>query len=471
MNILPLIKNFLNNFNKHFEKGTNLFELENYIVSNGDELTKELLITFIEGIDLEYKKSLSRKEKYYVKETRRRTLLTSIGYIDVNFTFYQNKQTKKSYCYIRDVLNLKPYQRMTENAEYCLINYAKEDNMASAGRHAIRNTIISRTTVSRRIKRLKGSLHEDIHKTENQPKVLYIEMDEVHANLQNKFKKDGEKSKNRICPCAIVHEGHKDELTKRKELKNVRNFATAKYSYADLWEIIYDYCDKKYDLDKFDAIFVSGDGASGIKDYVNVFPNAIFVLDPFHYKKALKYIFKDNNELLKTADEYLRNDKIDDFKKLIKCQIDLYPASKKYMLEKQTLLLNNINGIKNQHLELYKCPCSMEGHVSNKYARYITSSPYAFSLEGLENKLQLLVLRANKVDLSFEDYLYLKYSENESDTIINKIKKFKTKFKLTINQFENKNNGIGISFPILDSNKENTEIKELLSPRHRIRYI
>ena len=261
MNILPLIKNFLNNFNKHFEKGTNLFELENYIVSNGDELTKELLITFIEGIDLEYKNSLSRKEKYYVKETRGRTLLTSIGYIDVNFTFYQNKQTKKSYCYIRDVLNLKPYQRMTDNAEYCLVNYAKEDNMASAGRHAIRNTIISRTTVSRRVKNLKGSPHEDIHKTKNQPKVLYIEMDKVHAKLQNKFKKDGEKSKNRICPCAIVHEGHKDELTKRKELKNVSNFATAKYSYADLWEIIYDYCDKKYDLNKFDAIFVSGDGA------------------------------------------------------------------------------------------------------------------------------------------------------------------------------------------------------------------
>ena len=470
MNILPLIKEFLNKFNKHFENKTNLYELENYIVSQGDDLTKDLLISFIEGIDLEYKHSLLRKEKYYVKETRCRTLLTSIGYIDINFTFYQDKITKKSFCYIRDILNLKPYQRMTDNAEYCLVNYAKEDNMASAGRHAIRNTIISRSTVSKRIKNFKGSLHEDINKTDNQPKVLYIEMDEVHANLQNKFKKDGEKSKNRICPCAIVHEGHKDELTKRKELKNVRNFATAKYSYTDLWEIIYDYCDKKYDLDKFDAIFVSGDGASGIKDYVNVFPNAIFVLDPFHYKKTLKYIFKDNN-LIKIADEYLRNDKIADFKELVKCQIELYPSSKKYMLEKQTLLLNNINGIKNQHHELYKCPCSMEGHVSNKYARYITSSPYAFSLEGLENKLQLLVMRANKVNLSFEDYLYLKYSKNESDTIINKIRKFKTKFKLTINQYENKNNGLGIPLPILDSNRENNNIKELLSPRHTIHYI
>ena len=105
--------------------------------------------------------------------------------------------------------------------------------------------------------------------------LVVIEMDEVHANLQNKFKQNNDKPKNRICPCAIVHEGHKDELTKRKKLKNVRNFATAKHSYDYLWEEIYDYCSKKYDLDKFEAIFVSGDGASGIKEYTNVFPNAI----------------------------------------------------------------------------------------------------------------------------------------------------------------------------------------------------
>ena len=43
---------------------------------------------------------------------------------------------------------------MTDTAEYKLVKYTMEDNMASAGRHAIRNTIISRI-----IRRLKGSLH------------------------------------------------------------------------------------------------------------------------------------------------------------------------------------------------------------------------------------------------------------------------------------------------------------------------
>ena len=284
--------------------------------------------------------------------------------------------------------------------------------------NAIRNTIISRTTVSRKIKELKGSLHENINKSTNQPKVLFIEMDKIHANLQNKFKKNNDKSKNRICPCAIVHKDHKDKLAKRKELKNVRNFVTAKHSYDYLWEEIYDYCSKKYDLDKFEAIFVFGDGVSGIKEYNNVFPNAIFVLDPFHYKKYLKYILKKDNKLIEIADSYLRNNDIENFKTLVKKQTELYPASKKYMLEKQTLFLNNLDGIKNQHHELYSCHCS---HVSNKYARYITSSPYAFSIDGLENKIKLLVMRANKVNLTFEDYLYLKYSENEYDKISDRL--------------------------------------------------
>ena len=50
-----------------------------------------------------------------------------------------------------------------------------------------RNTIISRTIVSRRVRELKESLYEDINKSTNQLKVLFIEMDEVHANLQDEF--------------------------------------------------------------------------------------------------------------------------------------------------------------------------------------------------------------------------------------------------------------------------------------------
>ena len=54
----------------------------------------------------------------------------------------------------------------------------------------------------------------------------------------------------------------------------------------------------------------------------------------------------------------------------------------------------------------------MEGHVNHEFARYITSSPFVFSLDGLNNKLKLLVYKANEVDLTI-DLKYGKYSYRE----------------------------------------------------------
>jgi hypothetical protein len=65
----------------------------------------------------------------------------------------------------------------------------------------------------------------------------------------------------------------------------------------------------------------------------------------------------------------------------------------------------------------------MEGHVNQAFARYITSSPYGFSEQGLENKVKLLVAHANNHFLTIEDYYNLKYGTNSYEDINIKIKK------------------------------------------------
>lgn len=334
--------------------------------------------------------------------------------------------------------------------------------MSQSAKHALRNTQISRSTVSKKIKVLDGSINETIIRCTHQPDILYIEMDEIHANLQ--------KGGNKICPCAIVHEGYEENFVKRKKLKNIRYFASSKLTYEELWEVIFDYVNKKYDIDKFKVIFVSGDGAPGIKNYTNCFPNAKFVLDPFHYiKKHLKYIFKNDIDLRNIADDYIRNDLINDFKLLVKSQIDKYPEQEKYMKEHMNYIINNSDGIKNQKNEDYKVHCSMEGHVNQAFARYITSSHYGFSEQGLENKLKLLVYHANKHELTIEDYYNLKYGKNNYDEInvnVKKICNIKYDQKLTSNHsLEYK---INTNLPILDTASENNRLKELTSIRQEI---
>ena len=462
MKIIPLINEFTNTFNEIFQKNLNPLNLESKIRDAGDMFTLKLYESFLNYIDDKFKHSKERKLIYNIKETRKRTLITSVGYITINSTSYTNKTTKERFVLLREILHLKPYQRLTNEAEYQLIKYAMDENMSQAARHALRNTIISRSTVSKKIKVLDGTIEENITRTNNQPDILYIEMDEIHANLQH--------NGNKICPCAIVHEGYEEDFVKRKKLKNIHYFASSKLTYEELWEVIFDYVDKKYDINKFKIIFVSGDGAPGIKNYTTCFPDAKFVLDPFHYiKKHLKYIFKQDVELRHMADNYIRNNLIDDFKILVECQIEKYPEQEKYMKEHMNYIINNLDGIKNQNHPDYKCHCSMEGHVNQAFARYITSSPYGFSEQGLENKLKLLVYHANKVELTIEDYYNLKYENNSYEDInikINKLTKIKYDQKLSSNhRLEYK---INTSLPVLDTPKENNRLKELTSIRQEV---
>ena len=78
-----------------------------------------------------------------------------------------------------------------------------------------------------------------------------------------------------------------------------------------------------------------------------------------------------------------------------------YKAKK---LKTLNFLIENIEGIINQKHPLYKCPCSMEGHISNKYAKFITSSPHSYSEGGLKNLVQLLTMKVNKIKLTEEIY-------------------------------------------------------------------
>lgn len=459
MKIIPLINEFTNTFNETFSKNLNPFNLESKIRDVGDIFTLKLYESFLNYIDDQFKKSKARKQIYNIKETRTRNLITSVGCITINSTSYIDKKSKERFVLLRDILHLKPYQRLTNEAEYQLVKFAMDENMSQSARHALRNTIVSRSTVSKKIAKLDGSIHEVITRCKDQPDILYIEMDEIHANLQH--------GGNQICPCAIVHEGYEEDFVKRKKLKNIHYFASSKLTYEELWEVVFDYVDKKYDMDKFNVIFVSGDGAIGIKNYTNCFPNAKFVLDPFHYvKKHLRYIFKNEIELRNIADDYVRNDLIDDFKTLVELQIKKYPEQEKYMNEHMNYIINNLEGIKNQKEPLYQCPCSMEGHINQGFARYITSSPYGFSKQGLENKLKLLVYHANKHELTIEDYYNLKFGTNSYDEINIRIKKL-TEIKHDRRLYNNYSTEykINTKLPIFDTNEQNNKLNELISIR------
>ena len=469
MNILSLFQSFVNHFQGFLSDSISFHDLEDKISYSTNSLNINTLKDILESIDLEYKNSDERKAKYYVQSTRERTLITSLGLLTFNKTYYRSKKKENDkyifYSYLEDYLGIDKWAKMTLKAETNLINNATENGMSWAARNTIPRYVITRQTISTKVKNINYNLDIDIPRVKYIPKILYIEADEVHANLQRKKKLKGKK-KNKVVPVILTHEGHKEDFIKKKELLNTHYIASSILKNDKLWNETYKYLDKRYDLERIEYLFISGDGAPWIKGYMEAFPNAIYVIDKFHYRKALNYIFKRDSFITNLADSYLRNKMIYEFKALVQLQIKLHSNQRKDMIKNQKYLINNIEGIINQHHPMYKCPASMEGHISNKYARFITSRPHAYSVDGLENTVQLLTMKANNINLTEELYHQFKYG-NSSYKELN-LEKYISKFRLQANQFNDIDLKYNFAHPVHNNTfdlKDNYRLDYFLSIR------
>lgn len=466
MNIIPLFHSLVNHLSKILVNNQFLHEIEHNISNSTMNLNLDILKQILEYLDLEYKDSRERKEKYYVQQTRQRTLITSLGLLTFNKTYYKSKKKVNGkyeyYSFLEDYLGISKWAKMTLAAEVLLINNALDNGYTWSANNSIPNYIITRQTISSKIQSINYNYVEQIKKKET-PNVIYIEADEVHANLQSRKKG----TKNKIVPVILTHEGHKEDFVKKKELKEQHYISSSILKTDKLWDEAYKYLDTKYDLDKEPTVFVSGDGGPWIKGYDEAFPNAIYVLDPYHYfNKKLSFIFKKEPVITSIADSYLRNGMIDDFKTLVNFQIEKFPEQKKDMIIVQNFLIDNINGIINQKHPLYKCPCSMEGHISNKYAKFITSRPHSYSEDGLENIVQLLTMKANKIKLNEE--IYCRFKSGISTYKKLNLEKCSISFRNQANELINPNNKYNIQYYIDNSNfdlNDNYRLDYFLSKR------
>ena len=466
MNIISLFQSLVNHLSNILENNLFLHELEHNIFNSTNELNLDILKQILEYLDLEYKNSKKRKDKYYVQQTRERTLITSLGLLTFNKTYYKSKEKINGkyeyYSYLEDYLGIAKWAKMTLAAEVILINNALDNGYSWSANNSIPNYITTRQTISSKIQSINYNYVENIPKKDT-PEVIYIEADEVHANLQSRDKG----TKNRIVPVILTHEGHKEDFVKKKELKEQHYIASSILKTDKLWNEAYKYLDNKYELDKDPTIFVSGDGGPWIKGFDEAFPNAIYVLDPFHYfNKKLAYIFKKEPIITSIADSYLRNKMIDEFKLLVNVQIEKYPEQKKDMIKVQNFLIDNIEGVINQKHPLYKCPCSMEGHISNKYAKFITSRPHSYSEDGLENIVQLLTMKANKIKLTEEIYSNFKTGISTYKQL--NLEKYINKFRNQANKLIDSNNKYNIEYHVDNNNfnlKDNYRLDYFLSKR------
>lgn len=387
-----ITKDYTNNIEKLIGEKTDISKFIIEMRKSLDQVGAELVGRALEIVDDVVRDSKNRKKEYYIqRRDDEKTLLTEFGEINYRRTYYKNKKDG-SYTYLSDdMVGIVPYARMDLSLEAALVEKSLDLSYKKSGEAISTISSVSKQTVMNSIRRL-GDVENSavkIDKTKKVVNIIYIDADEDHVAMQE--------GTNKQIKLIYVHEGRKEISKGRYELINKRYFTGSLKNNEELWLEVANYLDEAYELDKVKKIYLSGDGASWIKEGLNWIPGSKYVLDYFHLAKYIRigtahmppYFHTIINNYIDNLD---RESVLGMFDVIIE-QTEK-ETKKKAVNKSKTYIKNNWEGIERRYDEDY-IGCSAEGHISHILSSRLSSRPLGWSLTGADQMARLRVYRAN----------------------------------------------------------------------------
>ncbi len=389
-----------------------------------DEIGVMIVKEALEMLDEVIRESSKRKREYYIQRRNdRKTLITKFGEVNYERTYYKSKKDGSNRYLSDELVGIYPYERMDLSYESELIEEAIETSYEKSGKRASNNVQVTRQTVMNTIRRL-GNVENDeaeIPLKKRVVKTLYIEADEDHVALQN--------GRNKEIKLIYVHEGKRFKSKGRYELINKRLFTGSLIASEDLWLDVANYLEEAYDLDRVEKIYISGDGASWIKEGLNWIKGSEYVLDYFHLSKYVKIATAHMPQTFEPLWTYIRNlNKKGVIELLNFITAETESETKKEAVKKsKRYILNNWKGIEKGMEEGY-IGCSAEGHISHVLSSRLSSRPMGWSLIGADQIARLRVYKANGGDIY--ELMSKKKKENKKEKRIVELEKRIVKKKI-----------------------------------------
>lgn len=449
--IQQFLEKIINLEEKSLENLNNVNFLSNFTDDLNFELMKigrEIVIDYVKEIEKLIYESKERKEKYisYQKDSKanQRKLITIFGEIEFSRRYYKSKENKEEKIYLLDkAIGLSENERMLVNVEENMLELASIKSYEYAGKKAAYDTVITKETVKNKIAELDFSnLKQEKFEIKKQIDRLYIQADEDHVALQI-----GGIAMPRLI--TIYERNENGKLLGKKKIGGIY-----KGKIDDLWELVLEYIENKYNYEKIEKIFIMGDGASWIKTGLEWLPKSIYISDKFHINKAIIAMTGNNSEYIgKIRDAMFELD----FKKIKELEYELLAEEmdKNKRKRKNQLLeyiLNNEEGIRNSIC--YDIPgCAAEGDISHTYSDRLSSRPMGWSETNVDKMARLRILRANGENIKLVTRDIKNIDENkiiEQEKVVKMIKKEKYKREA------------GISFAIPELKYGDYEMREKL---------
>ena len=383
--ITQITENFIKNIGEIFKESEKLYETEEKIKLQTQNLATSLVKLFIEQIDNEIlQDKKKRKAEGYSVERHgdRRSILFSYGQVEFERTYY--KKASGGYEYLADTaVGINERDRISENMLCSLATGAKDMSYAKASRH-ITGGKISRQTVMNCVRKSRAEVTESTEK--RAVSELHIDADEAHVTLIG-----GKKS---IVPLVSVYEGI-ETIGKRKSCKNVFHISEYGKNNDDFWEQVLDEIEKRYILDETE-IYLHADGGGWIQKGLEWLPNAKFVLDKYHKNKAIKAMTagienKYRNNYDKEIRKALNEENLELYEQLTGSLIMQNPDRAETISQNAAYLQRFVKGIsickKDERANNGGCT---EPHISHVLAARLSSRPLAWSETTLKHLAPIL---------------------------------------------------------------------------------
>lgn len=399
-------------------------EFINKIQEFSINIIKDTITEVFNELDNNFKNSLQRIKYYNINKSNvKRTIISIVGEITFQRTYFESKDKSNKFFYIDKIFNLPKYDHYDPIIKALTIDTAFISNQLKAGQ-IIGQSITTIKNISSDIRSKffipRQSVNNWINLWNN-PKVIYNLVDNTPNTLyimcDEKFIGCQDLDNDIMAKCFVIFEGIQKDGKNRNKLIN--RMVISKYS-SNAWPLIVDIIGQKYDFRKIKHIVLLGDGAKWIKAGINELKmepdcQVSFKLCSFHFKQAIHRITTDK-DLRKELLTSFFQDKKSEFKMKIE-NIKLNDPNRSDKIKKyEDYILNNYNYIKYEAEN--NIGSSMESHISHCIANMFSSRPKGYSSSNINKYLEINDYKNNHLNI-FNLYLN-SYKDNEQKEIYQK---------------------------------------------------
>lgn len=407
MSIVALLDTLVKELNtaerKYFDDPKDFYSLETSVRASAESFSAAFLSLILNEINNKIENDGWRHGKYNIARHDTKTIITSVGDVVFENTYYKSLQDGSYHYLTEEVIGLDKNERFSEAAETAMLIEALKTSYEEASKVIPSKSKITKTTVMNKVHGIAEEMMPDCPDEKNRCRYLSIEADEDHVAEQHGRWYDRSLNRSFMSKLIYVYELKTDdpEAKGRKKLINVF-YAGGVYEGSKenekLWDNIRKYIEAHYDTDYIKRIFISGDGAPWIKAGAGYLEKATFVADKFH---LMKYINAASNQMLDEKDPA----KADIYRMLYKREKEAFTDYTNQMIVSaknpepverlQTFVIGNWAAVMRTYHNKAVTGCSAESHVSHVLSDRLSSRPKGWSMVGADRMSKLRCFERN----------------------------------------------------------------------------